>query len=239
MYFDLGDYEGGAAISARWPSGRNPLGPEHLTSRLLSAISRTFTSQLATRKRRRSINDSGHPGEIARPGTPQRRVSVHGLANLHADLGDYAKAEPLYHRALAIREKSHEHASVANILNTLANLYTNLGDYTKAESLQQRALAIREKSLGLEHPDVAVSLNNLALAKSEMGDYAKAEPLYQRAGHLGEFLRPREFHSRSYSQQSQNLTALWATTRRGVALSTRSGNLGEIARAEHLIVANS
>ena len=98
-------------------------------------------------------------------------------------LGDYAKAEPLYQRALAIREKSlgPEHPDVAVSFNNLAILYSGLGDYAKAESLHQRALAIHEKSLGPEHPDVATALNNLAILYIYLGDYAKAEPLQQRA----------------------------------------------------------
>jgi tetratricopeptide (TPR) repeat protein len=77
--------------------------------------------------------------------------------------GQYAKAEPLYVRALAIREKAldPEHPDVAQSLNNLAGLYNNQGQYAKAEPLYQRALAIWEKALGPEHPDVAISLNNL------------------------------------------------------------------------------
>src|SRR4029079_551496 len=78
--------------------------------------------------------------------------------------GAYAKAEPLYERALAIREKAlgQEHPDVAASLNNLAWLYHTKGDYVKAEPLYERALAIREKALGQEHPKVAQSLTNLA-----------------------------------------------------------------------------
>ena len=98
-------------------------------------------------------------------------------------MGDYAKAEPLYKRALAIREKAlgPDHPDTAQSLNNLALLYDSMGDYAKAEPLYKRALAIREKALGPEHPDTAQSLNNLAKLYYSMGDYAKAEPLYQRA----------------------------------------------------------
>src|SRR5262249_46342901 len=110
-------------------------------------------------------------------------ASLNNLANLYWNLGDYAKAEPLYQRALAIRKKSlgPEHHDVAKSIHNLAVLYSALGDYAKAEPLYQRALAITEKSLGPEHPDVATSLTNLASIYSVLADYAKAEPLYQRA----------------------------------------------------------
>ena len=114
---------------------------------------------------------------------PMWHRSLNNLAMLYDSLGDYAKAEPLYKRALAIREKAlgPEHPDVATSLNNLATLYDTLGDYAKAEPLYKRALAIREKALGPEHPDVATSLNNLATLYETLGDYAKAEPLYKRA----------------------------------------------------------
>jgi tetratricopeptide (TPR) repeat protein len=97
--------------------------------------------------------------------------------------GRYTDAEPLYGRALAIREKTlgPEHLGVANSLNNLAVLYRAQGQYAKAEPLFQRALTIRKKVLGPEHPYLATSLNNLAGLYDTQGQYAKAEPLYLRA----------------------------------------------------------
>jgi len=90
--------------------------------------------------------------------------SLNNLALLYNSQGNYAKAEPLYVRSLAIWEKvlNSEHPDVATSLNNLAGLYESLGNYAKAEPLYLRSLAIREKVLGSEHPDVATSLNNLA-----------------------------------------------------------------------------
>jgi tetratricopeptide (TPR) repeat protein len=98
-------------------------------------------------------------------------------------MGDYAKAEPLYRRALEVREKAlgAEHPGTAMSLNNLAELYKTNGEYAKAEPFLLRALAIREKALGPEHPDTATSLNNLAGLYRAMDDYAKAEPLLRRA----------------------------------------------------------
>ena len=66
-------------------------------------------------------------------------------------MGDYAKAEPLYQRALKINEKAlgPEHPDTAKSLNNLALLYDKMGDYAKAEPLYQRALKIREKRSAL------------------------------------------------------------------------------------------
>jgi CHAT domain-containing protein/Tfp pilus assembly protein PilF len=116
-------------------------------------------------------------------GTPDFADSLNNLARLYLDRGDYAKAEPLLNRALAIREKTlgPEHPDVADSLNNLASLYLDRGDYAKAEPLLERALVIREKALGPEHPDVADSINNLARLYRNLNDYAKAEPLLNRA----------------------------------------------------------
>jgi CHAT domain-containing protein/tetratricopeptide (TPR) repeat protein len=110
-------------------------------------------------------------------------TSLNNLAELYRALGDYAKAELLYQRSLAIVEKAHgsEHPNVGISLNNLAVLYVSLGDYARAEPLLQRALAIREKVLGPEHPDVAHSLNGLAELYNSLGDYDKAKRLLQRA----------------------------------------------------------
>ena len=100
-----------------------------------------------------------------------------------SERGLYAEAEPLYRRALAIREKvlGAEHPDLARSLNNLGGLYVSQGKYAEAEPLYRRALAIRVKVLGAEHPDVATSLNNLAALYDSQGKYAEAEPLYRRA----------------------------------------------------------
>ena len=76
----------------------------------------------------------------------------------------YAEAEPLFRRALAIREKAlgPDHPDTAPSLNNLAELLRAQGRYGEAEPLYRLALAIREKALGPDHPDTATSLNNLA-----------------------------------------------------------------------------
>ena len=120
--------------------------------------------------------------------------------------GAYAKAEPLYQRALAIHEKAlgPDHPDTATALNNLAELYRATGAYAQAEPLYQRALAIREKALGPEHPDTATALNNLAELYHATGAYAKAEPLYQRALAIHEkALGPDHPDTATVAQQSR------------------------------------
>ena len=68
--------------------------------------------------------------------------------------GDYAAAELLYRRALAIAEKAlgPDHPETAGSLNNLASLLESKGDYAAAEPLYRRALAIAERTLGPDHP---------------------------------------------------------------------------------------
>jgi tetratricopeptide (TPR) repeat protein len=95
----------------------------------------------------------------------------------------YAQAEPLYLRALSIRENilGSEHSDTATTLHQLAILYADQGKYEQAEPLYQRALAIYEKTKGPEDPWTAATLNQLASLYIDQGKYEQAEPLYQRA----------------------------------------------------------
>jgi tetratricopeptide (TPR) repeat protein len=109
---------------------------------------------------------------------------LNGLASYrHGPLAAYAQAQPLFERALAIREKvlGLEHPATANSLNNLAGLLQDRGDLAGARPLFERALATREKVLGPEHLDTAGSLNNLANLLRDQGGQSGARPLYERA----------------------------------------------------------
>jgi CHAT domain-containing protein/Tfp pilus assembly protein PilF len=117
------------------------------------------------------------------PEHPMVAATLHNLASIYRNKGDYAKAESLHHRSRKIWEKSlgPEDPNVARSLNNLGIVYQRKGDYAKAEQSYRRALAINEKALGPEHPDVAHNLHNLADLYHDRGDYANAESVYQRA----------------------------------------------------------
>ena len=114
---------------------------------------------------------------------PDDGALLNNLGGSLTQAGDYAGAEPLLERALAIDEKAlgTDHPEVAATLNNLASLLQAKGDYAGAEALYRRALAIDEKALGTDHPYVGNALNNLASLLQVKGDYAAAEPLYRRA----------------------------------------------------------
>ena len=72
-------------------------------------------------------------------------TNLNNLASLYDTVGDYAKAEPLYKRALAIREKAlgPDHPDVANILRGLAGVHRAMKRIEEAEKLELRAAQIR------------------------------------------------------------------------------------------------
>jgi CHAT domain-containing protein/Tfp pilus assembly protein PilF len=108
---------------------------------------------------------------------------LNDLGRTYVDLGEEARAEPLYRRSLAIFEarQGKDHPNTATVLNNLGVVYVETGQYARAEPLYRRSLKIREARLGKDHPLVATSLNNLAVLYWNQGQYARAEPLYQRS----------------------------------------------------------
>ncbi len=100
----------------------------------------------------------------------------------------YSLAEPLYMRALQIREQQSgsEHLEVGRSLNSLAYLSKEMGKYTEAEQFYQRALSICEQQVEPAYPELVSALSGLALLYKDQGKYTKAEPLYQRALQMAE-----------------------------------------------------
>lgn len=96
---------------------------------------------------------------------------------------EWANAESLYRRALAISEAcfGNDNLQLAMVLNNLANLFEYTNRLQEAEQLYVRALAIKEASYGINHPSVATGLNNLANLFVSTNRLADAEKLYVRA----------------------------------------------------------
>jgi tetratricopeptide (TPR) repeat protein len=101
---------------------------------------------------------------------------------------EYATAEPLVRRALAIDEPrlGPDNPLVAAELIQLALLLKGTNRVGEAEPLMRRVLEIDERSLGPEHPDVALHLNNLAGLLRDANRLVEAEPFYRRALEIDE-----------------------------------------------------
>jgi len=73
--------------------------------------------------------------------------------------GHGSEAEPLYRKALDIRERvlGTDHPVTATSYNNLASNLDDQGQASEAEPLYRKALDIRERILGTDHPDTATS----------------------------------------------------------------------------------
>lgn len=126
-------------------------------------------------------HDSAARGQRCLQLRPTDSAVLNNVALSCLEAGDYAAAEPLFQRALAIDEKFPDRPAAAIDLYNIAVLQHDKGNYAAAELLDRRALAISEKVFGAQHPLVAMGWNNIGGVLEAEGDYAAAEVLYGRA----------------------------------------------------------
>ncbi len=104
------------------------------------------------------------------------------LACLHMDRFEPKLAEPLYRRALQIKEKAVGLDSVELLteLSNLGNCYRSQGKLAQAQESFDRALRLVKES-ALTEFQKAEFFNNLALLYVAQRKYSQAETLYKRA----------------------------------------------------------
>ena len=105
------------------------------------------------------------------------------LGRVYQSLGEYLKAEAMFRRSLALRERvlGKEHPDTVSTVHSLATLLKTKGDNAGAESLYRRALEARERTRGKDHPDTLNSVYDLAAHLRACGQRVEAEALYRRA----------------------------------------------------------
>src|SRR5262249_14503735 len=104
------------------------------------------------------------------------------LSRLHVQRAQYARAEDVLERLLAIaRVKGEENVDVATALAGLALVKRKLGDNASAEALYRDALRIREKVLEPNHLVTVATLEQLSETCAARGNFAEALALLQRA----------------------------------------------------------
>ncbi len=81
------------------------------------------------------------------PDDERLATSLNNLAALYYSQGNYAEAEPLFKRSLALREKAlgPDHPNLALMLENYAVLLRNMQRNAEAEKMEARAQAIRAK----------------------------------------------------------------------------------------------
>jgi tetratricopeptide (TPR) repeat protein len=105
------------------------------------------------------------------------------LGAIQQQQGNYSAAEPLFQRALSIRETSFgpDHTDLASIISNLAVAKQLQHNLPKAELLYRRALRIWEKAPGTLSPDFAQTLENLGGLYLDQHKYDEAGALFERA----------------------------------------------------------
>jgi CHAT domain-containing protein len=105
------------------------------------------------------------------------------LAKLYRREGKFNQAEPLFKRAVAIREYRFQgtHPERTESEFELASLYRDLGRFADAEPLLNMALEGRKGSFGPDHPEYARVLGALGLVKMATGNSEEALDLTRRA----------------------------------------------------------
>lgn len=136
---------------------------------------------------------------------------LHETATYLLDRARYTEAEPLYQRALRIREKllGPEHPLVAFPLVGLANLYKEQDKYAEAEPLYQQALRIWEQHLGPQHHETAEIIHNLARLWEAQGNIEEASVWYARALTIREQALG-EYHSKTMETRTRLIALLHA-----------------------------
>jgi tetratricopeptide (TPR) repeat protein len=116
------------------------------------------------------------------PFLPASRVAERCALYLR-ERGEFAAAEPLQTRALAIVERAFgvESPEAASSTDYLAVIYWRQGRYADAEVRFAKALAILEKTRGPDHLDVATCLNDVGMVYFEQGRYSEPQPILERA----------------------------------------------------------
>jgi eukaryotic-like serine/threonine-protein kinase len=101
------------------------------------------------------------------------------IAEIHINLGEYARARPLLDRALAINQAMEEPLSGHGLLNLRGRVEHRMGNYEAAVEWFERAEAA---ALAEGQPlSLAGVLNNWALSEKGLGRFEAAETMHLRA----------------------------------------------------------
>src|SRR5205085_2538143 len=89
--------------------------------------------------------------------------TLHSLAGLYVNMGDFAKAEPLRVSVLQIRRKVYgpQHPETAMALDQLGQMYCELQEFDRAEKLLLDAVRIARQDSRKDNLDLALHCHNL------------------------------------------------------------------------------
>src|SRR5690606_19441894 len=105
------------------------------------------------------------------------------IGRTYQRVGEFDEAQPLYERALALRQQVHgaQDADVARSLHDLGDLWGVPGRHASAESPLTRAVELPRALLGQAHADLATRLSGLGRLMPMRGELDRAESLLRGA----------------------------------------------------------
>ena len=145
LYQAMGDYAKAEPLSRRpWRSARRPgRKPPRLCQQpeqLGLAVHTWATTPRPSRSSDKRWRSQGALGE----NHPDYATSLNNLAGLYSDMGDYAKAEPLFRQALEITKRAlgENHPDYAMVSDQPGTLYYSQGQLAAAEQSLSQGLTV-------------------------------------------------------------------------------------------------
>jgi tetratricopeptide (TPR) repeat protein len=120
------------------------------------------------------------------PFSPLYAQALDNLGSVYSAVQKYDDAEPLFKKALGIRESSDIES-----LSNLALIYQAKNDPKKADLYFQRAILIGEKGLGGEHEELTQTLETYETFLKNAGRLADAKKIEARVKELTEHKEPQ------------------------------------------------
>jgi Flp pilus assembly protein TadD len=143
----------------------------------LTEAGRRFLAQGDDARAEESFSAAAAEAEQLADGQPLQAASLEALAQIMLRQQQLPRAEDLFRRALALRERAFgaDHPVVAITLNGLAAAYAARGAYSSAEGVLRRALVAVETDPSARR-ELAATLSALGKLYFRQGDYEYAEP---------------------------------------------------------------
>ncbi|MCK4549727.1 MAG: tetratricopeptide repeat protein, partial [Candidatus Krumholzibacteria bacterium] len=145
----------------------------------------------------------------------------------------FDKAERLFLRAMAIREKDpgEDNKDLITTLDNLAFLYMKTEKFREAEALYRQVLELRETTLEDHHPDIESSFDNLQQLFIGEGNLRKKQDRFDEA--IAAYLKALDIMKNSHPEAAE-IASLEETL---AVLSVRIGDLEEaVSFYERLII---
>lgn len=104
------------------------------------------------------------------------------LAESYYDQGEYAEAQKVYEKILAIKQAEHgpQHMDLVSDLNNLAGVLCVQGQFRQAEPFVRRVVTIMESTVPFDPLKLAEAITTLAGLYFQQGKYDQCEPLLAR-----------------------------------------------------------